>query len=221
MFSESTYSFYRLNKVQPAAIIVSVMLPVFVFSQVSESDTTLNIQEVIVNDTRLENFSTGTKVQNFDSETLEQFDGDNLSDLLINESGIFIKTYGLGSLATSSFRGGSASQTVTLWNGFNINSPMNGQLDFSLVPAGLTNNVKIQHGGTSALWGSGAIGGTIHLNSIPVFDKGITAAASFEAGSFGTFKEKVSFEISKPKWISALKFSHNNAKNNFCLKMLK
>lgn len=199
-----------------AAILLAVLsVPLFCSAQSGEGDTTLNIPEVIINDSRLENFSAGTKIQSFDETALEEYEHDNLADLLIDETGIFIKTYGLGSLANSSFRGGSAYQTATLWNGFNINSPMNGQLDFSLVPAGLTNSVKIQHGGTSALWGSGAIGGAIHLNSVPAFDKGITASASFEAGSFKTFSERVSFEISKKKWISGLKFSHNSAKNDF------
>ncbi|MDZ4846009.1 MAG: TonB-dependent receptor plug domain-containing protein [Chitinophagales bacterium] len=190
-------------------------IPLFSFAQNRERDTTLNIQEVIINDSRLENFSAGTKIQSFDEAALEEYEHDNLTDILIDETGLFIKTYGLGSLATSSFRGGSAYQTATLWNGFNINSPMNGLLDFSLVPAGITNSVKIQHGGTSALWGSGAIGGTIHLNNIPVFDKGTTVSASFNAGSFKTFNEKIFFEISKKKWISGLKFSHNSAKNDF------
>ena len=100
-----------------------------------------------------------------------------------NESPIFIKSYGLGSLATTSFRGGSASHTAILWNGFNLGSPMNGQLDLSLVPVSLANNVSIQYGGAGALWGSGAVGGAILLNSEPEFDQGLTVDAGTAFGS--------------------------------------
>lgn len=202
-------------------IIIGLLLPTGVllacFSSVAQTpqDTVLRIGEIIISDSRLNSFSDGTKIQTCDSAALEEFNQGNLADLLIEETGIFIKTYGLGSIATSSFRGGSAQQTATLWNGFNINSPMNGQLDFALVQGGLSNSVKIQYGGTSALWGSGAVGGTIHLNNVPVFDKGVTTSAGFEAGSFRTFRERVTFEISKRRWISGLKFSHTSAKNNF------
>jgi len=178
-------------------------------------DTSIRLEPITIRETRLENFAAGTKVQSFDSVVLADFQQKNLSDLLMDETGIFIKTYGLGGLALSSFRGGSAYQTATLWNGFNINSCMNGQLDFSLVPAGLANSVKIQYGGTSALWGSGAIGGTVHLSHLPVFNKGVSASAGFEAGSFRTFSERLTIEVSRSKWISGLKFSHNNAKNDF------
>ena len=212
--SRSNYSLQSFIFI--TASVLFIMLPLFSFAQQTvEADTTLHIKEVVVSDLRLVNFSTGTHIQSFDSAALGEYKQDNLAEFLFNETGIFIKTYGLGSLATSSFRGGSANHTLALWNGFNINSPMNGILDFSLVPAGLSNDIKIQHGGTSALWGGGAIGGAIHLNSVPVFDRGVTASASFEAGSFSTFSERLTLDISKSRWVSGLKFSHNTAKNNF------
>jgi vitamin B12 transporter len=176
-------------------------------------DTVLQLRTVDVIAPRVANFSTGTKIQKIDSATLSRYSSGNLSTLLENESPLFIKSYGLGSLAVSSFRGGSASHTATLWNGFNLNSPMYGQLDFALVPTGFINNVSIQYGGTSALWGSGAVGGTIHLNSDATFNKGITVLAGSNFGSFESYGQNLLVEISKQKWISSIKLLNNSANN--------
>src|SRR4051812_12993113 len=104
------------------------------YAQKETTDSSFHLKEVIVTSNRLVNFSAGTKVNDIDSLALAQHNSTNLADLLADESPVFIKSYGLGSLATTSFRGGSANHTAILWNGFNINSPMNGQLDLSLVP---------------------------------------------------------------------------------------
>ena len=58
----------------------------------------------------------------------------DLGELLAAYTPIFIKSYGRGALATASFRGTGASHTQVLWNDFQINSPMLGQVDFSQVP---------------------------------------------------------------------------------------
>jgi len=178
-------------------------------------DTVLQLRTVDVIAPRVANFSTGTKIQKIDSATLSRYSSGNLSTVLENESPLFIKSYGLGSLAVSSFRGGSASHTATLWNGFNLNSPMYGQLDFALVPTGFITNVNIQFGGTSALWGSGAVGGTIHLNSDATFNKGITVLAGSNFGSFESYGQNLQVEISKQKWISSIKLLNNSANNDF------
>jgi len=185
------------------------------FAQKSLSDTTYRLTEVIVTANRLENFSAGAKIQKIDCITISQYKSGNLSTLLENESPLFIKSYGMGSLATSSFRGGSANHTAILWNGFNIGSPMNGQLDLSLIPNGFMNSINIQYGGSSALWGSGAVGGAIHLNNDIKFNNGITISAGASFGSFSDYGQNILVEISKPRWITSLKLSNTTAKNNF------
>lgn len=185
------------------------------FGQKSTIDSMLYLKEVIISSNRLEKFSVGTKIQVIDSTALNQNKSGNLSILLENESSLFVKSYGLGSLATSSFRGGNASHTAVLWNGFNLNSPMNGQLDLSLVPNSFINNVNIQYGGTSALWGSGAVGGTIHLNNDVKFNNGITVSAGSSLGSFLNYGQNAEIEISKSKWVSSFKLFNVSAKNDF------
>lgn len=181
-------------------------------------DTTINIQEIKISSPRLSELSIGNKIIQIDSAILVENQHKNLSDLLENESSIFVRTYGLGSLSTSSFRGGSSSHTAILWNNLNINSPMNGILDLSLLPVTFFNDVQIQHGGNSALWGNGAIGGAIHLNQNPHFNQGIKVKGSISAGSFSTFSQQVFAEISKKKWLINVNFFNHTAENNFAYK---
>jgi len=54
-----------------------------------------------------------------------------------------LKTNGPESLSTLNYRGGSSSQLSVRWNGISINSPMLGQLDASLVPFNLFEEINI------------------------------------------------------------------------------
>lgn len=199
--------------------IVSLSFSLFLglnsFGQTNINDTTFKLKEVIISSNRVTNFSAGTKVNSIDSLSLSQHSNQNLSDLLIDGSPLFIKSYGLGTLATSSFRGGSASHTAILWNGFNINSPMNGQLDLSLVPVNFSDAISIQYGGTSALWGSGAVGGAIHLTNNAKFNTGLTTKINLSAGSFESYSQQASVDFSKKRFISSIKLFNTSAKNNF------
>lgn len=176
---------------------------------------TIQLKEAQVTAPRLSQFSSGTKVQTVDSITLARYRSSNLGELLANESPVFVKSYGLGSLATTAFRGGSADHTAILWNGFNLGSPMNGMIDLSLIPLQIANSASIQYGGTSALWGSGAVGGAIHLNNVPVFGRGLTVDAGTSFGSFGDRRQNARVEIAKGRWVSSLGVFNAAAQNDF------
>lgn len=159
----------------------------------------------------------GMKTLVVDSTTLERYSTGDLGQLLTNETPVFVKSYGLGSLATTSFRGGSASQTAVLWIGFNIGSPMNGQLDLSLLPALVANDVAVQFGSSTALWGSGAIGGAILLNNLPLFDDGLRVKAGLSFGSFGDRRQQVRVQQSAKNWVLGIGAYNSTADNDFPL----
>ncbi len=176
---------------------------------------TIALGQVEINATRLAEFSSGTKVQQIDSVTMARYRWSDLGELLSDETPIFIKSYGSGSLATTSFRGGSANHTAILWNGFNIGSPMNGMIDLSLIPVSIANSVSIQYGGASALWGSGAVGGSIHLNNMPEFGRGLTVDVGASFGSFGELRQQARVEMGQGKWISSIAVYNAIAHNDF------
>lgn len=176
---------------------------------------TLLLKEVEVTATRLSTFSPGMKVEVLDSATVARHASSDLATLLANESPVFIKSYGLGSLATSSFRGGSANHTAVLWNGFNIGSPMNGQIDFALIPVGMMDDVRIQYGAGTALWGSGAVGGAIHLDGHPRFDQGLALQAGASFGSFNDQRYMVNAGFGNARWSATAALLQAAANNDF------
>src|SRR5665213_1406037 len=147
-----------MNLLKISFIIYVFLSSATCFSQ-EHKDSIKQLPVVEVSSSRLNTFASGNKSETFDSTLLNHYSTGNLADLLANESQVFIKSYGLGSLAMSSFRGAGAEQTAVLWNGFNLQSPMNGLLDLSLVPINFMDEVRLQYGGAGALWGSGAVGG--------------------------------------------------------------
>ncbi len=188
---------------------------VTVVAQHTVSDSTLQLKEVVVEAPRISDFIPGYKIVRIDSLTKSEYGQQNLSDLLADESPLFIKSYGLGSLAVASFRGGSAYQTAVLWNGISLSSPMNSQLDLALVPVDAADDIKLQYGGSSALFGSGAAAGVIHLLSNPKFNRGITTRLNISAGSFNDYRQNILVEVSKKKIVSVLKIFNASALNNF------
>lgn len=173
----------------------------------------LNIVEVSAS--RLTVFSNSNKTEHFDSTFLSRYSINNLADILTNESQVFVKSYGLGSLATTSFRGSGANHTALLWNGFNLQSPMNGLVDMSLIPINFMSDIKIQYGGAGALWGTGAVGGSIHLNNSSEYNRGITVATTTSFGSFSDKQQQANVEISKKRFITSIKVFNHDAKNDF------
>lgn len=157
----------------------------------------------------------GKKTEPIDSTIKEQFNFNSIADVLSLNTPIFIKNYGPGQLSTTAFRGGNASQTAILWNGFNLQNAMLGQSDLSLMPSFLFENIDVEYGGSSSLWGSGAVGGSIHLNNKPLFDQGLKASTNFGAGSFGLKNISTNVIFSNRRFITSTKIYNNRSINNF------
>ncbi len=108
---------------------------------------------------------------------------DALTDILAKQTPVHLKNYGPGLLATPTYRGGDASHTQVLWNGFPINSPMLGTMDLSTLPSQQFNRVELMGGNASNLFSTGGLGGSIALHQSPSFDRGFSTAYS-GIGSF-------------------------------------
>jgi iron complex outermembrane receptor protein len=199
------------------SLYVCLVLLNITFFALGQGDSlpTQSLENIIVTANRLTHFSSGNKIQKIDSLWLRNAQNTNLADLLATHSQVFIKTYGVGSLATASLRGTGASHTAVLWNGFNLQNSMNGTVDFALIPVFFLENAHIQHGGAGALFGSGAIGGVIHLNSQNQLQQGIKANIHVNVGSFQQFQQGVKVRIGNKKMISGIKLFHQMAQNNF------
>jgi len=175
-------------------LIVSLMYSASLYAQL---DSIQYLNEVVLVDTKLEEFSEGfvlTKI----SDTIISRNPRSLSDLLNFNSNIYLKENGYGMVASPSFRGTTASQTAVIWNGIPINSNLNGQTDFNTIATSSLDNITLRSGGGSSQYGSGAIGGSVHLNNTINFIENSSNELQIYAGSFssvgGIFKRKMATE---------------------------
>ena len=149
-----------------------------------------------------------------DTLVLQSKSTSSLSDLLIQHSPVFIKTYGPGGVSTASFRGTTASHTLVLWNGFQLNAPSLGQVDFSTIPVFLADDVSLNWGsGTSN--NSGGLGGAVNIDSKTGFGKGLILDLKQTYGSFNTIGSFVTAGYCGSKVSFRVKVYRNSSDNDF------
>jgi iron complex outermembrane receptor protein len=141
-----------------------------------------------------------------------------LGDQLNKEAALFIKSYGPSNISTISLRGSSAAQTAFFWNGMTINNSMHGLTDLSLIPAFLVDNTTVQFGGNGSAQGSGALGGTVYLESKTNFKEGVGATLMASGASFGNYQSGVAVDLSDDKIHVNLKLYTQGGENDFSFK---
>ncbi len=109
---------------------------------------------------------------------------ETVSDALRTIPGFTVARNGGRGALTSVFpRGGESDYTLVLVDGLRANT-FGGGFDFSLLPFGDVEQVEVVHGPQSALYGSDAIGGIVHLTTRR--GGAPTASASLEGGNQST-----------------------------------
>ncbi|MEA3316519.1 MAG: TonB-dependent receptor [Bacteroidota bacterium] len=197
-------------------ILLSLFISNYVFAYSVETiPDTVYLEQIVVSTNRLVNFSTGSKVKAIEIEKLQEYSTKSLGKILFEQSLLDIKSYGSSGLSTISMRGAGSGHTAVLWNGFNLQDPMNGGVDLSLIPLSFIDNIQMQYGGSGALFGSGAIGGTIYLNNSSSFNNGFQTSIYQSIGSFSNYYSGVNFDYSAEKFVSSLRVFRKSAKNNF------
>ncbi len=176
---------------------------------------TIRIKEVVISSRPVTSDLPGFTSADLDTILLEKIGAASLADLLTMSSRLFIKSYGSGGAATSSMRGTGASHTSVSWNGINISNPMLGQTDFSLINAGMIDNVRISMGGSSAATGNGAIGGMINLENRPDWQNGTILTINPGAGSFGRFFTIAGLQTGNSRLQSVTRAGYDIAENDY------
>ena len=186
------------------------------FAQGKLQDTVL-LHEIIIGPSR-QMFSTGYSTTKIGEARKKEYEASTLNALLSEQTGLTVYSYGPAGLAAVSIRGTGANHTAVVWNGINLQSTMNGGADLSLMSPLLFDQVGIQQGGSSALYGSGAIGGVVFLNNSKEVQKGIRFSASQHIGSFGMRNSAFVLNIGSERFSSSTKISVFGTENNFPFK---
>lgn len=193
-------------------IIISVML--LTLSVTGQQRVFTALDSVYLTDSKLKEFSTGRNLISIPDSLLL-----NNSALLTNtlnfNTPIYFKENGLGMVSSPSFRGTSASQTAVLWNGININSQFNGQLDFNTVNAGAYSEISVRGGGGSIVYGSGAIGGSVHLNTRLIYEDTTAHNIFLQYGSYNTKDARYNLNLATKKWSLNLALARTSSDNDY------
>lgn len=180
----------------------------------AQNDSIVQLKEVVLTDISLQEFSSNVNKLHISDSVIKTNTG-SLVQLLSNNSAIYFKENGRGMVASPSFRGTTAQQTAVIWNGININSLFNGQTDFNVVNPSDFNSITIRSGGGSVLYGSGAVGGSIHLNNDIPFLNSQKNDLQIQYGSFETFHLNYKFQKASKKWLSSFSITRNQSVNDY------
>lgn len=148
-----------------------------------------------------------------DTITLAQYQTSNLATLLNENGGMYIKSFGAGSIGSVSSQGTSSYHTTVFWNGIAISNPMLGQSDLTIIPVTVANSIGISN--SPSVNGHVNIGSSILLNSIPVFDRTCSASFTSSIGSFGNYKFYLQAAASNSRHYFSVKPFYEEGENNF------
>ncbi|XRE44857.1 hypothetical protein ACIVBQ_003061 [Tenacibaculum discolor] len=197
--------------------IITIFILFFTINLFSQKDTIAinKLKEVIVNGKRnVEKKRIATKELKIGIK--EQTKNPiNLTNLLRYNSPIAFRDYGNGGVSTARFRGTSASNTLVLWNGIPINAVGSGQTDFNALSASISDNIVVQSGGNSTEYGSGAIGGTVHLKDKVLFKEHQKFQFFTSYGSYNTSSNFFKSSAGTDKWNVKLASTFNYSDNDY------
>ncbi len=197
-------------------IIIGILLcwNTVLYSQLN-NDSIKELPVVDIFASRLQDYTVGLNHEDIDSITFDYYRSSSLAGILGDLTSIYVKSYGAGSLSTLALRGTAANHSGVYWNGFNMNPANLGMSDLSLYPLAFFESVEIQYGGASSLFGSGNIGGGIHLKNSPEFRKINHLDIELAYGSFEEKKAVAKAVFANKKWYSKTVVVGTNIKNDF------
>ncbi|GAA0871929.1 TonB-dependent receptor [Gangjinia marincola] len=199
-----------------STVFILVILYLSVHSLCAQRDSIELLQEVYLSDELLTDFSKGIIVQKIADSTTLLF-RPSLTATLRNTSPIYFRENGLSGVSSASFRGTNAAQTAVVWNGININSPLTGQTDFNVINATNFDAIDVRYTGAGVQYGSGAIGGTVHLSNELKFIPHTEQRIITSVGSFDHYRFNARTSFGKNGFSINTSFSVVDAENDYNL----
>jgi iron complex outermembrane receptor protein len=189
----------------------SILLLLLLFVAKSEASTALYIDTVYYRDVVKVDTSKTLKADKtiitFSDMAFQK--GKRLSDVLGEQTEVFLKNYGAGQLSSISVNGSSAAQTNILWNGIKINSPLTGQTDMALFDMGSIDRVTLNTGSNIA------IGGTLMLQTDNTTSHTFASQNTIRYGSFSSLGINTSNRYKYRFFSGSTRFTYISSDNDF------
>jgi len=135
MLKETNITQISVSSRVSCTVLVTFFILFFTFAASAQhvSDT-IRIKTIEIFANKIKKEDAGKTITKIDSISMIKALTSSLSDMISQNTNIYIKDYGRGAMATASFRGTAPSHTQVTWNGISLNSPMLGMVDFSVIP---------------------------------------------------------------------------------------
>ncbi len=198
------------------SFIIFYVSALFIISAQSDVAYTVDIDTVeVVSDLKRNLSGKGVRRTVIDKVELSRSSTRSLSELLLESTGIQIKSMGQGAMATASFRGTSSNHTQIMWGGISLNSPQLGNFDLSQVPVYFIDDISLTHGTESTYGSSGSLGGTINFTNSNAPIKGVRVNFISEVASNKTFTEAFQFKFTQKSLTSTTRTYYQQSENNY------
>jgi vitamin B12 transporter len=186
--------------------------PTDLIAQVAD---TLELPEVSIHANRFDvaDERLSTIIQRFNISQINESVSLTAGDILARSSRYVIRSYGPGQAQTAGAIGFNASQVKVLWNGIELNHPMLGLTDLSLIPAVLIDEISVDNHLGSSEYGSSAMGGTVLLESGSTAFNQTRVEASM--GAYNAQNYAITTGIKHNKWAFRVGGSVVRQKNDF------
>lgn len=171
-------------------IIILTLIMLFTTAPLMAADEAVRIGEVVVTATKIEEAieETTSDVIVINSEEIKKMNTQFVSDVLRGVAELNLtQNGGAGKQAAVILRGGNTEHTLVMIDGVKVKSTTTGTFDFSGLNVDDIERIEIVKGPQSTIYGSEAMAGVVNI----ITKKGKGApkiVASFEAGSYGTYK---------------------------------
>ncbi len=158
-----------------------------VSSQVMAQPVSEAMEVITVSATPININDAGSSVSVISRQNILDRNAGSVQDLLREIPGFSVNQQGShGAVTQVRIRGAEANQVLVLINGIEVNDLAQGsEFDFSQISTNDIERIEIVRGPQSALWGSDAMAGVIHIITMPNTDDS-SFDASLETGSFST-----------------------------------
>jgi iron complex outermembrane receptor protein len=192
---------------------VFVSIALITVGQHSSLSDTIMLHEVVTYGS-LKKYQAGAKIESIPGYQINIGQTGSIDRLLMRFTPVYIKS-DAGGLSTIRLRGTSPNHTSVNFGGININSLTLGHSNMAGVPVFLFDEFDLQYGSSSAINGSGSIGGALHLGLGSNWTDGIKLKTTISQGSFGEQLYGAKLFAGDGRFESVTRAFYFSLKNNF------
>lgn len=194
------------------------LLSMFSNSNAQQKEIELDPITVTASLTPVSASKTGRNILIIKGDALQKLPVQSIDELLRYVPGVEVQSRGpMGAQADFTIRGGTFQQVLVILDGIRLNDPLTGHFSsyIPISPAEI-DRIEVLKGASSAIYGTEAVGGVIHIISKTFANKkqanGHKINAQITAGDFGLFNVQAGASVHQKNTTASVGVISNNVK---------